>query len=265
MTTAISDNGITFADASNLNNAPPATIFRNLQLSANGLNGNINITADELFLSSTSNSTINRRAFSATINTATSGKNGLSIGTLAASTWYAVWAGFDGSNNCGWIDPSSSAPTVPTGITNYTRVGWIRTDSTANKYPLGFKQYGRSVQYVVAAGGNTTVLPQMASGAAGSTATPTYVAVGVSSFVPSTASRISVVVGSTTSGSLAYAAPNGAYGSVLSGTNPPPLVGQQSASTPSCATGWLNLESTNVYWACPSGGYLNCLGWEDNI
>ena len=264
MTTSLSDAGVQFADNSILVNAPPGAIFRNLQLSSTGLSANVSITADELLLGSSGNSLINRRAFSATINTAATGKNGLSTGSLAASTWYAVWAGWDGTANCGWIDPSNTSPTVPTGVINYSRVGWIRTDASGSKYPLSFKQYGRNVQYVVAAGSNLAALPIPVSGAQGSISVPTWVSVSLANYCPTTASRVRLTLSSVgTSDNMA--APNNSYGAYSSATNPPPVATVAASGAVDVKQADFALESASIYYAGGAGTYIAVFGWEDNL
>jgi hypothetical protein len=244
-----------------------------LRASASGTGTNISITADQLALFNATNGfyqTIS--SVSLTINSAGAGANGLDTGTLAASTWYAMWAIYNPSTLtvAGLLSLSSTAPTLPSGYTFKARVGWIRTDGTANKYPLSFKQYGRSVQYVEAAGSNVTSPIVMASGLQGSPTTPTWVAIGVSNFVPPTASRIMGIIGVTGSQNADYIlAPNSTYGANNSTLNPPPYAGHPSVATYGgvYATSFsMLLESINIYWATiAAGGTLFVTGWEDNL
>ena len=238
--------------------------FKNLQLSTPGTNANVIVSADEIALEDSSNNYVTARSVSLTINTAAVGANGLDTGTIAGSTWYSVWVirKPDGTT-AGLISTSTTAPTMPSGYTYKARIGWVRTDGTANKYPLSMVQMGRKAQYKVAAGTNVTVTPLMASGVAGAPSTPTWVAVGVSTFVPPTASRIALLLTTTGAGN-AICAPNNSYGAYYT-TNPPPL-GINNTGGQFNAFGELTLESTNVYWASNLAGmYLFASGWEDNI
>ncbi|MDO8776619.1 MAG: hypothetical protein Q7K57_49475 [Burkholderiaceae bacterium] len=238
--------------------------FKNLQSSATGLSAVVTVTADEIVLKSAANAYVTRRGFSASINTAAAGKNGLCTGVLAISTWYAVFAGFDGTSDCGWIDPSASLPTVPSGVTHYARVGWIRTDASGNKYPFGFTQRGRSVVWLIGSGNLATPM-QMSSGAVGvaSGASYTGVAVAWANYAPPTAAKIRIGLTSTSSALLcASANPNR---SGAASVNPPEL-GYSYASFPAFTYGDLMIESSNIYWASSAvSGYLLSGGWEDNI
>jgi len=243
--------------------------FRNLKASATGTSANVSISADELILEDPNNNYLTLRDLSLTINTANSGANGLDTGALAASTWYSMWVIYNPATAtvAGLISLSSTAPTLPSGYTYKARVGWIRTDETANKYPLGFTQVGRRVQYQVASGSNLTGLPIMASGTAGSLSTPTWVAIGVSNFVPPTAAVIFVEIGAGQTGVMI--APNNSYGKVGSTLNAKPPIGcvwNYIAGNPCFVSVPMILESTNIYWA--SGHSSNAAyaqGWEDNI
>lgn len=247
--------------------SPIAGSFKNLQASANGISANISVTADELVLENGADVYQKVSAVSLTINSATSAANGLDTGTLAASTWYAVWAIWNGTTVAGLLSANSTAPTMPTGYTHKARIGWIRTDGTANKYPLSFKQYGRRIQYVVAAGGNVPGGTLMASGTAGNANTPTWAAVGVSSFVPTTASAIIVYCLAGSNGVIGIA-PNSSYGAWTSATNPPPILGIGPGTTSASyagPNGALLLESNSIYWYASVVSQIYCLGWEDNI
>lgn len=256
-----------YGDGTNLvagfNSSAPSLqgAFKNLSISTTGTNATVSASVDEIVLKSSANAYITRRVVSISINTAATGKNGLSTGTLAASTWYAVFAGYDGTSDCGWIDPSATSPTVPSGVTHWARIGWIRTDGTGNKYPLRFEQYDRRAQYMPAPGTNVTSLPIMASGAAGNVNTPTYAAVGVSAFVPPTARSITGNIGT---GSLAiFAANNNA--SVAGVTNPPILSLATPASSYQIMAFDVLLESTNLYWANNGTAHMACIGWGDSL
>lgn len=247
--------------------------FRNLQASATGLSANVTVTVDEIVVENSSNAYTTLRSVSLTIAGTTTGANALDTGTIATSTWYSVWIIYNGTTVAGLLSTSATSPTLPSGYTHKARIGWIRTDGTANKHPLAFKQYGRRVKYVVTAGSNVTGLPQMSSGLIGNPVTPTWSAVSVSSFVPSSAASISILAYTSGSGAYGIVAPNNSYGgfngsSVNSATNPPPLIATSSAgSIYGAPNSELALESTNIYAASSGGGgmYIHCSGWEDNL
>lgn len=241
--------------------------FKNLTASANGTSANVSVSADEIVVENASNAYKTLRSVSLTINTANSGANGLDTGTLAASTWYAVFViAKDDGTTAGLMSTSSSAPTMPSGYTYKARVGWIRTDGTGNKYPLGFTQKGRNVSYLVASGSNVTAPPTMASGSAGTWSSGTYtsVAVSVSNYVPPTAAKIAVHINTASAAVIAGITPNNSstwtgYG----GANPPPI-NNVNGNTMPVVWGSVLLESTNIYWAS-GGATLMCDGWEDNL
>ena len=240
-------------------------MFKNLQASATGTTAPVTVTADEISVENGSNAYATLRNVSLSIAGTSSGvANGLDTGALAASTWYSLWVIWNGTTAAGLMSLSATAPTMPGGYTHKARVGWIRTDASGSKFPLSFKQYGRKVQYVVTATGNVQGMPQLAGGLAGSTSTPTWVAVGVGNFVPTTASRISVVgnLGGTSQNLIA--APNNSYGAGGSATNPPPLM--VNYTNVGSIGVEMSLESTNIYWASAGTlSYIFCQGWEDNL
>lgn len=273
------DDGTTATIVSNMTSAINALVaaggasaqgsYKNLQLSATGTSAQVSVSFDELVLGNGSGSYVVDRNISGTITTTTTGANGLDTGTLAASTWYSIWRIGKTDGTRAWLfSLSATAPTMPTGYTLKARIGWFRTDGTANKYPLSFVQNGRRVQYKVAASSNVSALPQMASGTAGAPSTPTYVSVAWSSFAPATASAIRVLLRqpAATAG-VVVVAPNNAYGSYLSTSNPPPLVSSGGTYVDGTTTGDVGIESSSIYWA--SGGSasngLFAAGWEDNL
>jgi hypothetical protein len=238
--------------------------LQNLAGTANGISANVAYTADRIVLETSAGIKIHRDAFSMTIDTSTAGKNGLSTGVLAIDTWYAVFAGWDGAANCGWIDPSDTAPTVPAGVTHYARVGWIRTDGTANKYPLAFNQVGSSVQYVVAAGSNVPNYPIMASGILGDATVPTRTAVPWAAFLPPSAVRGRfVAVNGGGVGGITLC-PNNNFGVISSPTNPPPLISYPTGYGAQAAD-WV-LESANIYYTgTVASNAVQAIGWEDSL
>lgn len=241
-----------------------AGAFRNLKLSATGASATVSVTADQIAVESVAGDIAALNNVALAISGAAAGANGLDTGVLAASTWYSVWAIWDGTTTAGLLSLSATAPTMPAGYTHKMRLGWVRTDGTANKYPLGFTQRGRNVQWLVGAGINVTNLPIMATGIAGSLTTPTWIAVGISNYVPSTAAAIEGVLTITTSGAMV--APNNSYGAQTSTTNPPFVGLNASSGVTNSSQFKMILESTNIYWASAgAGGVLAATGWEDNI
>lgn len=242
--------------------------FRNLAASATGASASVTVTADELVVENSSHAYMTLRSVSLTINTAVSGKNGLSTGTLAANTWYAVFAGYDGSANCGWIDPSAASPTVPSGVTHYGRVGWIRTDGTGNKYPFAFQQRGRRVEYKPASATNLTYYPQMASSVAGTAigATTTTWSSGISTanYFPSTAAAIKAFVFGG-NGLCAVSDTTLYQGAGWTSSAPMPFSSEGNTANDKVVAEFIGLPS-NLYIAGNAGNpSLWALGWDDNL
>ena len=161
----------------------------------------------------------------------------------------------------GLISRSATAPTMPSGYTFKWRCAGTFTNGSSQL--LRTIQYGARAQYVMSAS-VTTVLPLMGNGAAGSASNsaPTWVAVSITGFVPTTASEIGVVLGNAPGANRTYAAPNNLY--TGAGTiNLPPM--SVTYPNPAAITGKFLLESSNIYYASDVGGVLQCFGWTDNI
>lgn len=201
-------------------------------------------------------------ALSTTVNLAVAGAAGdLDTGAIAAATWYAIWAIATPAGSISAIASTSfTAPSMPSGYTLKARIGAVRTAPSVAQL-MGTWQFGRRAQYIVGLAQTTTAI-QMVSGSAGSISTPTWVAVSVTNFIPSTASAIF----GTTFGTAAsvIVAPNTSYGSATSSTNPPP-VNTNSTNTASDQFSMV-LESANIYWASNAAATaVYASGWEDNI
>lgn len=240
--------------------------YKGLKVSASGLGGDVSVSADELVVSSGASRRTLTGVALATINAANAGANGLDAGAVAASTWYSVWVIWNGATVAGLLSLSATAPTMPAGYTHKARVGWIRTDGTASKFPIGFTQRGRSVQILVAAGGNMPALPIMAAGLSGDPISPSWVSIDTSAFVPPTGAKIYLALRAANTGSV-MCAPNAAYGNVHSVSNPAPASMTVSATTfGGVMRVEMLLETTDIFWASDlATNLLACTGWEDNL
>lgn len=243
----------------------PEGAYKNLKVQVTA-DTTIAVTADRLVVGTSTSVWRTLSTVNATISTAASGANGLDTGAMANSTWYAVWVIYNPTTDtiAGLISTSSTTPTLPSGYTYRARVGWVRYATAALARTL---QYGNRVQYVVTTGSQTPNLPIMASGVAGNTSTPTWVAVAWANYAPSTIGTLLMNVGSVNIQGNALVAPNNSYGGVASTTNPPPYSAPGSnyayAPTISCD---MTPESSNVYWASNAAqGFLLCRGWIDNL
>jgi hypothetical protein len=228
-------------------------------------NNQVKIKADALSLQNSSGWQVALSSVSVTADVTTSGANGLDTGSVVANTWYSAWVIYNGTTIAALLSLSATAPTMPSGYTYKARVGWFLTDGSSHF--MRILQQGRNAQYVVTSGSNTAELPLIASGSIGSVSAPTWVGTAVAGFVPPTASEISLAALISSSGgtNVLMAAPNNAYGAYNSGTNPPPFVTTFITGGNGGAMGRLGLEGADIYCACNGGGYLRCVGWEDNL
>lgn len=246
-------------------------VFKNLQISAGGTAASISASFDELVLGDGNGSYVTERNVAGTITTTNTGAGGLDTGVLAVSAWYSIWRIGKTDGTRAWLfSLSATAPTMPVGYTLKARIGWFRTDAT-NKYPLSFKQFGRSVQYIPAAGSNLLSLPVVISGVQGVPATPTFVSGALTNFVPSTAARFKGLWNGNSDTGTAIVAPNNAYGgSGASGNGKRPWVNINGAQDTYGGTYTMPfdmlIESMNIYYAATgASNNVQCIGWEDNI
>lgn len=257
----------TLATTDQLTSTPSQGGYRNLKASCTGLSASITMTADKITATDASGNCTVLSSVSLTLNTATTGAGGMQA-AIAVSTWYA-WGVIYNPTTLdkklfGW--PIASAPTLPSGYTQYFRCGAFRSDATANKYPLAGTWAGAKFAYKVTATGNVQALPVMASGSSGAPTTPSFTTLSVSAYAPSTALEIDVTAYDFNSNGLSLVAPNNAYGT-RGGANPPIMLGTGSSTyTTAGMSRSLVLESTNLYYASTSSTFsLSCYGYLDSI
>lgn len=215
----------------------------------------LDMSADYVVAISTTGTALFKSAFSATINAATTGANGLDGGSLANSTWYYAYAIAKADGTwAGLLSASSSSPSMPTDYIYKRRLGAVRTNGSAQF--MRTLQKNERVQYVVASGTTTTAMPLVASGGTAST----WTAASVSAIVPPTAQSIHLTC-FTTSGTQDIA-PNGNYSNGQSTTNPAYIYNNTGLTNQSTS---LVLESTNIYYRHGSSAYVWCQGWVDNL
>jgi hypothetical protein len=241
--------------------------FKNLYSTATGTSATVTVTADEIAVEDSNNAYRTLRSVSLAINSAGSGANGLDTGTLSAVTWYSVWVIYNPTTftTAGLLSLSATSPTLPSGYTMKARVGWVHTDGTVNKYPFSYIQLGKSVRLYQSA--NVVGMRQMAAGILGtfSNTAPTWAAVALGDYIPSTASMICVVANNEYTGSLSNyeVATSTAYSGAIS-ANPPQMFSNIDNTHVEIAT--ILLESMNLYVASTANGFgLFCSGWEDNL
>lgn len=258
-------------------------LFNALQVSATGLDNNVNVQAQEMVLKDGNGhvvvlANVNVTAVTKAAGLAGSGANSLDTGNFAGNTWYALFVAYNptAAQACALLSLSATAPTLPAGYTYYTRVGWIRTDGTANNRPLGFGQKGAQVRYKVNPAGNVPAMPILASGAAGDCTVPTWVPLPWGAFAPPTTIDLELLTGSNGNACTVMVAPNNSFGAWNSVSNLPPVMHSNVGSY--LFTGdSIAVESNNIYWASNAGaqpptpgtsgnsGILCVQGWTDNI
>jgi hypothetical protein len=222
--------------------------FKNLNIAtADGATANT-VTVDQLVVQNASGDAILLRSVN---NTTT-----IDTGSIASNRWYYIWIFFNptSGNVLARYSLSATAPSLPSGYTYSARIGAARTKSGSAVF-LGTIQYGEYAQYT------TPPVPVLGSGNVGNVTTPTWVAVPVANFVPTTAGRIFGYSGSAGTGLIV--APNNSYGGSTSAANKPPLI---LTSGNTAAMFNFTLESANIYWASSAANdYIACMGWIDNL
>lgn len=223
-------------------------------------NTHIDMAAATAVMVNTSNVTLTANSVSVTINTTTTGANGLDAGALVANTWYYTWLINNGTTTAGLASTSATAPTMPSGYTFKCMLGAMLTDASPVFYRI--TQAGAQAQYKATAGTNTLGMWQLTSGAAvGNPGAGTWVAVTVApTAVPTIASAIfgSIFVNN----GIGMVAPNAAYGAYNSTTIPPPV--SINIGTAGTASQFMfNMEATTIQWASnATGAALYVMGWR---
>ena len=231
------------------------------------------ITADQIVMQTPAGLTINRSAYSQTVNitlgnaTATAGgMDGEAPGTSAWIDIFGIDNGAAPSALGSLAAGNGKSPVQPAGYNYKCYLGAIRVGSAGTL--LTTLQVGMDAKYIVSSTGTVTALPTIATGSVGSINTPTWVAESVVTLVPPTARKISWVFSGGASSSGSMGAPNNQYGAISSTTNPPPVLvfnstgGTYITSIP----GTFVLESTNVYYASnASGNIWQVIGWTDAV
>lgn len=265
---AVTPAGVKAAIQASATGSGVAGAFSNLKASASGSSAQVVVSADELVVRAVAGAYKTLSPFSATLNLAASGVNGLDTGVSAANTWYYLWAIHNptSSTNAVLASLSPTAPTLPSGYTYRSRIGAFRTDASANKYPLSFQQVGRRVQLTLSAAGNLSTLPVMASGTAGSVVTPTWAAIAVAAFVPPTATAIRIVASAQSGTTQAVVSPNQSFTGRAGASPAPVMLTFQTGGSQDTVAADLVLESGNIYWASSgANNMVQCFGWEDSF
>ncbi len=167
----------------------------------------------------------------------------LDTGTLAANTWYYIWAVSSGSADGVVVSASSTAPSL-TGYRYTALIGVIRTNNGTPSVKIKpFKQRGAQWTYVFVSG---TEL-DMVSGNVGNVTTPIWVSVDLLPFCPYSLT-IEVLIGVQASNGTVIVAPNNTYGGSGNTTNRPPVVFQTAGADLSTQVR-LAPEGVSAWWA----------------
>jgi hypothetical protein len=251
--------------------------YRNWVATSVGVNNlNCVVSADEIVLENSANLYYTARAVSLTINANGSVGAPLSImQARAASTFYYIWVWRNASLGVtATLDNSSSSPTAPTGYVSgdykARMPGPQLTDGSGTKYLMQQKTVGKYTEYIPLSGSNVATYLQIASGSGvGSISVPTWVAIGLTSYVPPTALAGGRVVGTLmqgTASNAAMVAPNNQYGPYNSNTNQPPCVSVLTVTNVGLTMPFnFIIESNNIYWANNGQSYVYLMGYEENI
>jgi hypothetical protein len=233
-------------------------ISRNLKITNDGIapNNKLNVTADEVILKDASGYPKLITSVTINVDITVAGPGGLDSGSEVSSAWYSIWLIHNGTTLQTLLSISSTAPAMPSGYTFKARIGWVRNDGSSNF--LKFCQFGRRVGFPVP--------PTMAVGIAGNVNTPTWAAIGISSFVPPTAGIILVSLQRNGVSGPSMLAPNNGYGAINSNYSAQPPINDNDTNTSTSRQIYaeFTLESANIYWASSgSSNSVQCRGFED--
>lgn len=194
-----------------------------------------------------------------TIDGATTGAGGLDTGSLAASTFYAVYAiadsnGLNDGSAC--ISANLTSPLLPAGYDMFFRIGFVKTDGSSHFLP--FRQdgcgldrwmyYDAPIATGVTAGSSATYASVDCSASLPSS-TPTLVSF-YCTFTPTGTNDKLILAPGTSTSTLGYA--------VLSGTGAA-VAGNLICPTDSPNTDAVDYKVTGSATAINVGGYLDQL------
>lgn len=228
-------------------------------------------TADSIIVSDGTNATA-IKSLNITINSASSGANGVDSGSLtdSAPCYEHVIYNPTTATAAGLFSLSRIAPTLPSGYTQWARLGGVCLDSSGHFYRV--EQENDDATVVQTASTNTASLPVLASGAIGTwspgTGTVTWSAVSVAAYLPASATRVRFSASNVYRGSgnacQAGVAPNNTYGAAES-TNPAPIILGSAGNQNDAKEGDFVLESSDIYAAVSAGSSFGLLlmGWTD--
>ncbi len=202
---------------------PVQATFKNLVITVNG-NTTVTPTADAVVVQNSGGGTFRITTFApGACSTATTGANALDAGSVATSTWYAMYAIYNTNTStaASLLSASFTSPTLPSGYTYSALIGAFLTDGSSNL--LRIIQKGRRANYVVGTNpAQTVIITSVTATGTYSATSPTLAALSVSSVIPPIATSISLSVVQNWkgggSGSIEVA-PNTAWGGSNNGPN----------------------------------------------
>jgi len=197
---AVGDNSYTIPTTSFVQQVAGPARYEHLVIT-NGTpsTSQVSVTADGILVSSAIPASYVVRNVSQTALTSCSGSAGcLDAGTVATSTWYAVWeiVNPSGPTSGLLLSTSFTAPTLPGGYTLSALIGAVKTDGSGNLYQ--FIQSGDLWSYRLTGATNNAAPPFVVNGGAWSSS---WVSFSLGSSVPGAAYIKSAILGITTSGS----------------------------------------------------------------
>jgi hypothetical protein len=271
--------------------AQPLPLFRNLRVynvatsfgdSAPGSpNVQMVLAADSASVSDANGNALSVFSYSCTINISNSaGAGSIDTGTVATSNWYYLWIVYNPTTltaSClGSLSSTRGGLTLPSGYTFAARVGanFYLTNNSVTGWQR-IVQYGRRAQYVTTVSTPTPIYPLITS-----TWTGSAVAHSITSVVPATAAKISVLLNgasnqafnSSSSGcgvgpnAVASATAGTTYGFTMQGGGG----GALSTLLTMSMLFEFNLEGTSIFNNSLSSGNactgnVDAQGWEDNL
>jgi hypothetical protein len=226
-------------------------------------NTKIDIAAAEVVMDNASGGNYYAENYgSCTIDMTVTGAAGLDTGTIAASTWYYIYAISNGSAVSCLGSASATTPTLPTGYVYKVRLGAIRTSSAAaTLWP--FYQQGNATRLngLPAVPADTTVASGV-SGTCGTAITLTATSSVWGAFIPTTARTIIGTVGEVAGAQTCI--------SSATATGASPSSASCSTNTSSLYTG--NEFSANYmgvatlyYCGSGAGSIVAMQGWIDHV
>lgn len=235
----------TASDSAATMEAISATGCRNLVVRGTG-NAAVTISAAELTLRN-GESVYNARSVNLTLNTGSTGANGMDTGPVPADGYVYFYVIWNGTTVSGLASASASSPTMPSGYTHKRYVGGCYVDASSRI--LRFVQIGNHFEYIIGTLPSSFSDLLVASGYAESSS------VSLSGNIPDTAGSVILLIstdGGTTDDYVEISMLGVTRGSVSS-------YGTQSVFG-SCVPASASLSYTSL----SGNGWVGVLGWVDN-